>query len=303
MKKLIAILLSAMLMFSSVSALAVSEEALEETSISYIQQAEEDKQPSFFEKCFITIKHFIIFCFGGGAPDNGPNSSEGTSPENTPSEPESSTPEESQPSEESTPPEPDTEGSDPVDPTPPESDNESSTSSDPSSNPESNPEEPTPPEDLAPPVSSTPDTSVPDSSAPDSGDQDEPSDDQLTQYANEVVRLVNEQRAQNGLKALTVDINVQKAAQVRAKEQQQLFSHTRPNGTNCFTALKENGVSYRGAGENIAMGQRSPEQVMNGWMNSEGHRKNILNAKFTNIGVGVHKDSNGKYYWTQMFTY
>ncbi len=293
MKKLIAILLSAMLVFSSVSALAVSEEALEETSISYIQQAEEDKQPSFLKNCFITIKQFIIFCFGGGAPDNGPNSSEGTSSEDTPSKPESSMPEESQPTEEPTPPESDTEGADPVDPTPPESDNESSAPSNPSSKPESNPEESVPPEDVVPPVSST----------PDSGDQDEPSDDQLTQYANEVIRLVNEQRAQNGLKALTVDVNVQKAAQVRAKEQQQLFSHTRPNGTNCFTALKENGVSYRGAGENIAMGQRSPEQVMNGWMNSEGHRKNILNAKFTNIGVGVHKDSNGKYYWTQMFTY
>ena len=98
-------------------------------------------------------------------------------------------------------------------------------------------------------------------------------------------------------------MNVQNAAQTRAKEQEQLFFHTRPNGTSCFTALKENEVSYRVAGENIAQGQRSPEQVMSGWMNSKGHRENILNEKFTNISVGVYKGSNGRYYWTQMFTY
>ena len=65
--------------------------------------------------------------------------------------------------------------------------------------------------------------------------------------------------------------------------------------------MKQFGVSYRAAGENIAMGQTSPEQVMNGWMNSEGHRKNILSPNFTQIGVGIAKNAEGRLYWTQQF--
>lgn len=124
----------------------------------------------------------------------------------------------------------------------------------------------------------------------------------LSGYAAEVVRLVNAERAKNGLPALSVDTKVQRAAQVRASEQAQLFSHTRPNGASCFTALTEAGVSYRGAGENIAYGQTSPAAVMNAWMNSEGHRKNILNANFTTIGVG-YTTIGGTAYWAQLFTY
>ena len=65
--------------------------------------------------------------------------------------------------------------------------------------------------------------------------------------------------------------------------------------------MQQFGISYRTAGENIAMGQTSPAQVMNSWMNSEGHRKNILNASFTQIGVGIAKNANGQYIWTQQF--
>ena len=97
-------------------------------------------------------------------------------------------------------------------------------------------------------------------------------------------------------------MNVTKAAQVRAVEGQTLLSLTRPNGTSFATALKEAGVSYRGAGENIAWGQKTPEQVMQGWMNSAGHRANILNARYTTIGVGYYRNASGVNYRTQLFT-
>jgi len=116
--------------------------------------------------------------------------------------------------------------------------------------------------------------------------------------AQKVVDLVNAERAKAGLGALTIDTKVTAAAQVRAKEVQTSFSHTRPDGRSCFTALDEANASYRGAGENIALGQKTPEQVMNDWMNSEGHRANIMNPNFKYIGVGV--DGNA---WTQLFTY
>lgn len=121
-------------------------------------------------------------------------------------------------------------------------------------------------------------------------------------FVTQVVELVNEERAKAGLGAVTINTKVQQAAQVRAAEQVKSFSHTRPNGTSCFTALSEAGVSYRGAGENIAYGQRTPQEVMNAWMNSAGHRANILNKNFKNIGVG-YTVVNGVPYWAQMFTY
>ena len=75
------------------------------------------------------------------------------------------------------------------------------------------------------------------------------------------------------------------------------------DGSSFATALKEQNVSYRSAGENIAWGQKTPEQVMEAWMNSDGHRANILNAKFTKIGVGQYRDAAGRNYWVQLFTY
>ena len=122
-------------------------------------------------------------------------------------------------------------------------------------------------------------------------------------YVLRIVELVNEARADAGLKPVTLRQDLTAVAQLRAKETVTLFSHTRPNGTSCFTALGEYGVNYRGAGENIAYGQRSPEEVMEGWMNSSGHRANILNANFTSIGVGYYQAANGVKYWSQMFTY
>lgn len=112
----------------------------------------------------------------------------------------------------------------------------------------------------------------------------------------EILRLVNEERAKAGLNALQYYYGGQAAADVRAKEIDTAFSHTRPNGTSCFTALDEAGVNYRGAGENIAKGYTSAESVMNGWMNSSGHKANILNENFTHLIVGV----NGSC-WVQLF--
>jgi len=122
-------------------------------------------------------------------------------------------------------------------------------------------------------------------------------------YAQQVVNLVNAERAKEDLAPLTLDATVTKAANVRATEIQSSFSHTRPNGSSFSTVLGENGVSYRGSGENIAYGQRSPEEVVTGWMNSPGHRANIMNQNFKNIGVGHAQNSNGTQYWVQLFTY
>lgn len=120
-------------------------------------------------------------------------------------------------------------------------------------------------------------------------------------FANEVVRLVNEERAKAGLPALTVDRGAASAAQVRAKEIERSFSHTRPDGSSFNSALTEAGVNFSGAGENIAYGQNSPEKVIEGWMNSSGHRANILNSSYTSIGVGHYQNASGVNYWTQLF--
>lgn len=140
-------------------------------------------------------------------------------------------------------------------------------------------------------------------SNPDNGNSSESENDtKPSAYAQKVVQLVNEERAKQGLSPLQVSNTVTSAAQVRTSEINKSFSHTRPDGTSCFTALEQAGVSYRGAGENIAYGQPTPEAVVDAWMNSPGHRANILNEQFTTIGVG-YEVINGSAYWVQMFTY
>lgn len=134
---------------------------------------------------------------------------------------------------------------------------------------------------------------------PDPEPQPEPDPEPVeSSVVAEVIRLVNEERAKEGLSALKTNDAIGRAAQVRADELLQLFDHTRPDGRSCFTALGEAGVRYRTAGENIAMGYPTPEAVVNGWMNSSGHRANILNASFTTIGVGYNSQRNC---WVQMF--
>ena len=120
-------------------------------------------------------------------------------------------------------------------------------------------------------------------------------------YAEEVLRLVNIERSKAGLSSLTTNATLKAAADKRAQETKASFSHTRPNGSKFSTVLQEYGISYRTAGENIAYGQRSPQEVVNGWMNSPGHRANILNGSFGKIGIGVYQ-SGGVIYWSQLFT-
>ena len=121
-------------------------------------------------------------------------------------------------------------------------------------------------------------------------------------YAEKVLKLVNKERAKAGRKALKLDALLNRTAMVRAKEITKVFSHDRPNGSSCFSILKEIGISYRAAGENIAAGQQTPEEVVNSWMNSDGHRANILSADFEKLGVGyVKTDGAYKHYWVQLF--
>lgn len=116
-----------------------------------------------------------------------------------------------------------------------------------------------------------------------------------------VLEIVNSERTKQGCAALSTDINMQKAAQKRAQELVNLFSHDRPNGKAANTVMAEYGIGYRMFGENIAKGQTSPEEVMNDWLNSPGHRANILNPDYTKIGIGIH-EQNGVRYWVQIFT-
>lgn len=113
-------------------------------------------------------------------------------------------------------------------------------------------------------------------------------------YATQVVELVNQQRAANGLPALTMDAQLTEAAMVRAAELALYFSHTRPDGSSCFT------VSPKASGENIAAGSSTPEGTMTQWMNSAGHRENILRSSFSSIGVGCFSLGDVTY-WVQLF--
>lgn len=115
---------------------------------------------------------------------------------------------------------------------------------------------------------------------------------------NEILRLVNEERAKAGLSALEYRADAQSAADIRANEIVTVFEHTRPDGSSCFTVL--DGIKKTAAGENIAEYYQTPAQVMDGWMNSPGHKANILNNKFTGLAVGI-AESGGKKYWVQIF--
>ena len=122
----------------------------------------------------------------------------------------------------------------------------------------------------------------------------------VTSFESEVVRLVNEIRVKNGLKALTQDWQLSRVARYKSQDMRDLgyFSHTSPTYGSPFEMIKSFGIKYRMAGENIAKGYSTPEAVVNAWMNSTGHRANILNSSYTHIGVGYVASGN---YWTQMF--
>ncbi|AUJ25414.1 CAP domain-containing protein [Virgibacillus dokdonensis] len=123
---------------------------------------------------------------------------------------------------------------------------------------------------------------------------------ELSQFEQEVVDLTNQERAKQGLPALKVDTELSKVARAKSKDMAAngYFAHNSPTYGSPFDMMKQFGISYSTAGENIAKGQRSPQEVVNAWMNSQGHRENIMNAKFTHIGVGYVEQGN---HWTQQF--
>ena len=119
-------------------------------------------------------------------------------------------------------------------------------------------------------------------------------------YEAEVVRLVNDIRKANGLKELVQDWELSRVARYKSQDMSDggYLSHQSPTYGSPFAMMKNFGISYRSAGENIARGYTTPAAVVNGWMNSSGHRANVLNPNFTHIGVGYVSSGS---YWTQMF--
>lgn len=122
----------------------------------------------------------------------------------------------------------------------------------------------------------------------------------LNQYEQEVVQLTNQERTKQGLKPFKVNDELSRVAREKSRDMavNGYFSHQSPTYGSPFDMMKKWGITYRTAGENIAKGQRSPQEVVQAWMNSDGHRKNILNPNFTEIGVGYIEQGN---VWTQQF--
>lgn len=125
-------------------------------------------------------------------------------------------------------------------------------------------------------------------------------EDAVLHYESEVIRLVNDIRMQNGLGTLTANWELSRVARYKSEDMAAggYFSHTSPTYGTPFQMMRAFGLNYRSAGENIAYGQRTPAAVVDAWMNSSGHRANILNASYTQIGVGYCAEGH---YWTQMF--
>lgn len=154
-----------------------------------------------------------------------------------------------------------------------------------------------------------PDGRVPLSGLPEAGGEDADwreglEETEITQV-EEVLRLVNEERVQAGLEELELDPALCAAAQVRAEECVGSFSHTRPDGSSYRTALSQQGVEKSYVGENVATGYPDARRVVEGWMKSEGHRANILNASCCRIGIGLEENAGNRYRgyaWCQLFT-
>ena len=135
---------------------------------------------------------------------------------------------------------------------------------------------------------------------PDNNDSSGSIQGSVSQFERRVVELVNAERAKSGLPVLSLNNKLSDVAREKSRDMQQngYFSHTSPTYGSPFNMLQQFGIAYNSAGENIAMGYSSPEAVVEGWMNSSGHRANILNSSFTEIGVGHIANGN---YWTQLF--
>ncbi len=121
--------------------------------------------------------------------------------------------------------------------------------------------------------------------------------------AAQVLKLVNVERGKQGLKPLTLDNTLNGIAAEKARDmaEHNYFSHDSPTYGTPFDMMRSFGIDYKSAGENIAAGQRSADEVMQSWMNSSGHRANILNPSYTKLGVGYHAGGSKGTYWVQMF--
>lgn len=130
-----------------------------------------------------------------------------------------------------------------------------------------------------------------------------PSVDDLATVEQQVVDLVNRNRVSAGLAPLSVNWQLARVARYKSQDMinKGYFGHQSPTYGSPFQMMESFGISFTAAGENIAYGQRSAQEVMNAWMNSSGHRANIMSPIYTQIGVGVAKASNGTFYWTQEF--
>lgn len=130
-----------------------------------------------------------------------------------------------------------------------------------------------------------------------------PSIDSLKAQENEVIRLVNIERSKRGLQLLKSNWQVSRVARYKSQDMASkgYFSHTSPTYGSPFKMMENFGIRFSAAGENIAYGQQTPQEVMKGWMNSSGHRANILSPSYTEIGVGLASNKSGRKYWTQMF--
>jgi len=122
-------------------------------------------------------------------------------------------------------------------------------------------------------------------------------------FEKEVVALVNQERSKVGLAPLKDNWELSRVARYKSEDManKNYFSHTSPTYGSPFDMMKNFGIIYMAAGENIAMGQQTPASVMTAWMNSAGHKANILSKSFTEIGVGVARNKSGTIYWTQQF--
>ncbi|MFA5577443.1 MAG: CAP domain-containing protein [Tissierellaceae bacterium] len=131
-----------------------------------------------------------------------------------------------------------------------------------------------------------------------------PSISGLSAIEAEVVRLVNVERQKEGLRPLEASLELSNVARKKSEDmgKNNYFNHNSPTYGSPFDMMKSFGIKYGTAGENIAKGQLSAQSVVRAWMNSSGHRANIMNSSFTKIGVGYYQTSNGTNYWTQMFT-
>lgn len=162
---------------------------------------------------------------------------------------------------------------------------------------------PTPtPEPTTPPTSEPPTTTAPPPQPP-APPQPSPPGSANEAYELQVVDLVNAERAEAGCAPMTVDSRLVAAARAHSADMaaRDYFDHTTPEGVTFDQRIRQAGFSFSAAAENIAYGYRDPESVMRGWMNSDGHRRNILNCRLTHIGVGLAYGPNNRPYWTQDF--